>query len=176
LIRSRLNFMRYTATGLPFVMARAPFQVLVLLHRQRPDSSIEYAVFRRADSHVWQAIAGGGEDLETPDAAAGRELLEEAGLSSPRPLMQLATVGAVPVEHFADRHAWPASLRVIPEFSFAIDVGAQEVQLSPEHAEVKWLTIEAAEAILEWESNRAALRELHALLTGGLSAADAPAV
>jgi dATP pyrophosphohydrolase len=58
-------------------MARAPFQVLVLPYRRRPDGALEYALFQRADSGVWQAIAGGGENLETPEAAAARERLRE---------------------------------------------------------------------------------------------------
>jgi dATP pyrophosphohydrolase len=146
-------------------MARAPFQILVLPYRRRHDGALEYALFRRADSGVWQGIAGGGEGLETPAAAATRELLEECGLSSLHPLIELASVGAIPVEHFADRQTWPPTLRTVPEYSFAADVGDQPIQLSHEHSAVQWLQIGPAEATLEWESNRIALRELDALLT-----------
>lgn len=146
-------------------MTRAPFQVLVLLYRRRPDGTIEYAVFRRVDSGVWQAIAGGGENLETPDAAATRELLEESGLSTRRSLISLTSTGAIPVEEFADRRTWSPSLRTVPEYSFAIDVGDRLIRLSSEHSAVQWLEFEIAEATLQWESNRVALRELDALLS-----------
>ena len=61
-------------------MARAPFQVLVFPYRYTPEEEIEYAVFFRISPRyggVWQAIAGGGEDDETPLEAAKREAFEE---------------------------------------------------------------------------------------------------
>lgn len=59
-------------------MSRAPFQILVFLRRVINDE-IEYLLLRRADSGVWQGIAGGGEDDEGPEDAATRETLEETG-------------------------------------------------------------------------------------------------
>ena len=41
---------------------------------------IEYAIFQRSDGDYWQAIAGGGEEGETPEEAAKREIQEEAGI------------------------------------------------------------------------------------------------
>src|SRR5215216_3724181 len=60
------------------LMARAPFQVLVLPFRIVDTSTFEYALFKRSDEPYWQGIAGGGEDAETPLAAARREAFEEA--------------------------------------------------------------------------------------------------
>jgi dATP pyrophosphohydrolase len=120
----------------------------------------EYAILRRADLGVWQAIAGGGEDQESPEAAAAREAFEEAGISPSLPLERLASIGAVPVEHFAERRSWDPTLRTIPEFSFSVDVGTQPIEPSPEHSAMRWAGFNAALECLEWESNRAALREL----------------
>jgi dihydroneopterin triphosphate diphosphatase len=50
-------------------MGRAPFQVIVFLYRRSAIGAIEYAIFRRADLNAWQAIAGGGEGNESPEAA-----------------------------------------------------------------------------------------------------------
>lgn len=144
-------------------MARAPFQVLVLPYRRR-STHFEYAIFRRADNGVWQGIAGGGEDDETPSAAAVRELLEETGISTTR-LLALESVGAVGVEHFHARAAWDPALRQIPEYAFGVAADGREVCLAAEHLEVAWLPFEMALARLEWESNRAALRELHTRLS-----------
>jgi len=145
-------------------MARAPFQVLVLPYR-RQSVGFEYAIFRRADTGVWQGIAGGGEDHETPRDAAVREMEEEAGITTTR-VLELNAVGTVAVEHFRQRHAWDSALRQIPEYAFGVGVDETELALSPEHLEVAWLTFEEALARLRWESNRVALRELDHRLCG----------
>ena len=61
-------------------MARAPFQVLVYPYRKIDDNEYEYALLKRSDAGWWQAIAGGGEDDETPIETAKREAYEEAGI------------------------------------------------------------------------------------------------
>ena len=48
---------------------RAPFQILAIPYRI-VDGTPMYCVFHRADHDQWQFIAGGGEDNETPLAAA----------------------------------------------------------------------------------------------------------
>src|ERR1043166_774438 len=68
-------------------MGRAPFQVLVFPYRRSVAGTFEYAIFRRTDLGVWQAIAGGGEGDERPEATAAREAYEEAGIPSSAPFM-----------------------------------------------------------------------------------------
>jgi dATP pyrophosphohydrolase len=156
-------------------MARAPFQVLVLPYR-RSGARFEYAVFRRADIGVWQGIAGGGENDETPDEAASREAFEEAGISSSSSVERLASVTAIAVEHFSDRRTWDPSLQTIPEYGYAVDADGQSLHLSAEHTEVRWVDLEEGLAVLEWESNRTALRELHERLIGRPSPSGSHAV
>lgn len=148
-------------------MARTPFQVLVFLHFCVADGSPRYALFRRADMGVWQAIAGGGEGAVTPALAALREAAEEAGVPPETPLLALATEGRVPVTEFSDRAGWPADLLSIPEYTFAMAVDPVKVRLSAEHDAIEWLDHAEAVERLEWQSNRAALAELHARLVGG---------
>jgi dATP pyrophosphohydrolase len=50
-------------------MPRAPFNVLVLPYRLRGDV-FEFAVFHRSTVEMWQFVAGGGEDDESPDQAS----------------------------------------------------------------------------------------------------------
>lgn len=113
-------------------MARAAFQVAVFPYRILERSEIVYAVFRRRDSEmIWQAIAGGGEDDESPLEAARREAWEEAGITPASVYLELDSRVTIPVVHFAafrDRD----DLFVIPEYCFAVEVGSAAISLSLE--------------------------------------------
>ena len=101
-------------------MARAPFQVLVIPYRQVGEGEFEYALLRRADDGSWHAIAGGGEDSETPVEAARREAREETGLPEESLLLALDVVVPVPVTAFRDSHLWGDDLYVIPQYCFGV--------------------------------------------------------
>lgn len=147
-------------------MSRAPFQVLVLPYVRAADGTPRYSVFRRADLGVWQGIAGGGEEGETPDEAARREAAEEAGVPADAPWTRLAAVGRVPASAFGPPAHWPAGLAEVPEYAFGVEVAPEAVVLSPEHDAVAWLPYAEAVVRLAWASNRAALVALHARLHG----------
>src|SRR3954469_18607509 len=87
-------------------MPRAPFQVLVVPFR-RAGVQVEFAVLRRKDMNVWQAVAGGGEVGESPEEAAAREACEELGLDGPVPLYPLQTTASISARLFAERGSWP---------------------------------------------------------------------
>lgn len=141
-------------------MARAPFQILVIPYQIFPDGEIRYAVFKRADAGYWQGIAGGGENGETPLAAARREAQEEAGID-PRseflPLDSLSTIPVVGVGGFA----WGNEVLVIPQHCFGVRVLDERLSLSGEHTEYAWLTYDQARSHLHWQSNKNALWELN---------------
>ena len=151
-------------------MPRAPFQVLVFPYAVAPDGVITYAVFRRADRGVWQVVAGGGEVGETPEEAARREAWEEARVPLDAVLRRLASVGRVPAAVFRDRPHWPPGLTAVPEYCFAVAAAPETVRCSAEHDRMEWLPYPAARERLHWASNRAALAELHATLTGAPAA------
>jgi dATP pyrophosphohydrolase len=146
-------------------MPRAPFQVLVLPYRRTADS-FEFAVLKRADDDCWQGIAGGGEGLETPLEAAKREAREEASVPADAGFMELESVCSVPVCLFRDEGAWGDALYVIPEYSFGVDCTGLRVELSDEHADLRWLSYGEASERLTYDSNRTALWELHQKLRG----------
>ena len=141
-------------------MPRARYNVLVLPFRGAPGAR-EYAVFHRSDGEMWQFIAGGGEDDETPLEAARREAFEEGGIEiDTAAWIRLDAVASIPRTAFPGA-GWPADVYVVPEHCFGIDIGDHDLVLSAEHDRCVWLDYEAATARLTWDSNRTALWELH---------------
>lgn len=117
----------------------------------------EYLLMRRTDLGVWQWVAGGGEDGETPSEAARRELEEETGyLQEPR---ELDSRSAIPVIDVCGSLAYGVERPILMEFAFAVEVPFADVRISEEHTEVAWLPFEEARSRLNWDSNRTALWE-----------------
>lgn len=139
-------------------MARAPFQVLVLPFRRLGECE-EYAVLKRSDSAVWQFVAGGGEDQDTPAQAARREAEEEVGIPHDTPLYELNACSSISAGIFTTV-PWSRELYVIPEYSFAIELDGGDIELSHEHTGCLWLPYEEAYKCLHWQSNQVALWEL----------------
>ncbi|MGW0731822.1 NUDIX hydrolase [Streptomyces sp. NPDC002851] len=141
-------------------MPRAPFQVLIVPFRQRAER-VEFAVLRRKDNGIWQAVAGGGEGDETPQQGAAREVQEELSPSRPAPLYPLQVTASIPARFFTERGHWPTGTYVVPEYSFAADLTEAEITISQEHTAIQWLDCETAHSLLHFDSNRVALGELH---------------
>lgn len=108
---------------------------------------------------MWQFIAGGGEDAETPLETARREAGEEAAIDQATGWMELSSCASIPRTAYPDA-PWPDQVFVIPEHCFAVAVDGLEIQLSEEHVAVQWLAYSAASERLTWDSNRVALWEL----------------
>ena len=142
---------------------RAPFQVLAIPYKI-VDGTILYCVFHRSDLDQWQFIAGGGEDDESPAQAAKREIWEESGISADN-VIELKSMCYIPANIFPKRHLynWPEDTYVVPEYAFAFAC-KDTIELSHEHTECVWLSFEAAQAKLKWDSNKAALYELNCRL------------
>ena len=147
---------------------RMPFQVLVIPYR-RIASGIRYAAFLRADSSVWQFIAGGGSRGESRLQAARREAEEEAGIPQGAEYLGLQSVASIPAHHFRARRYWPRDLSEVPEYCFAVNVDSLRIRLSPEHSRADWLRFGECMERLHWQSNRVALCELHERLGGTLT-------
>jgi dATP pyrophosphohydrolase len=139
-------------------MARARFNVLVLPYRLRGGRH-EFAVFHRSHGEMWQFIAGGGENDETPLAAARREAEEEGGIVERSRWTQLDSTASIPRTAFPGA-PWPDSVFVVPEHCFAVEVGDDALHLSHGHDQCAWFDYETARARLTWDSNKVALWEL----------------
>ena len=147
---------------------RAPFQILAVPYRFI-ENELYFCVFRRADSDVWQFIAGGGEDNEKPIQAALREIKEETGVTAEK-LTELKSVAFVPAEVVAEnmRTHWNKNIFVIPEYSFAFECNADPT-ISCEHSEYQWLPYNDARKLLKWDSNKVAMYEIMCRLNSGMN-------
>lgn len=138
---------------------RAPFQVLVLPYRHTADGP-RYCILRRSDAGYWQFVAGGGEQGESPEEAAARELREETGKTGP--LLRLTAMTWFPAKDVRPDWAtlWGERTLVVPEYMFAVRLDGGAVSLSYEHTAYQWVPYDAAQALLHWEGDQTALYEL----------------
>ena len=143
-------------------MSRAPFQVLILPYRITLSNKVLYALFKRESSSggYWQGIAGGGKNSEYPLEAAKRETFEETGIDRSNKYIKLDSYTMIPVVNVCG-FKWGKDVLVIPEYCFGVKVEKEQLQLSPEHTEYKWLNYGHAMEILYWDSNKCALWELN---------------
>lgn len=128
-----------------------------------------FAIFKREDMDIWQGIAGGGEDNETPEEAMKRELFEETGIGPGTKSVRLASMTTIPAENIHGL-IWGNDLIMIPEFAFGVEVADKYLKISNEHLEYCW--VDATEAIkrLKYDSNKSAVWELsHRLKQGDVS-------
>ncbi|MGB3341210.1 MAG: NUDIX domain-containing protein [bacterium] len=146
-------------------MARAPFQVLIFPYIRNEQGLIEYAIFRRSNGNYWQAIAGGGEEGETPEEAARREIQEETGIPNNCEITALDSKAYIPVIGVTGEYTWGDEVFVIPEYTFGVRVANRQLILSEEHEKYRWVGYEDAMTMLKWDSNKNALWELNERFT-----------
>lgn len=147
-------------------MTRAPFNVLVYPYHKIRDGEFEYAILKRSDTGFWQAVAGGGEDDETPLETARRETYEETGISKASAFLQLDTVMPVPVTEFSASHLWGEDLYVIPQYCFGVLTMDNKITLSHEHTAYRWLNYEEAHSLVKYDDSKIALWELDKRIRG----------
>jgi dATP pyrophosphohydrolase len=138
---------------------RQPWNVFVYLYRIR-EKEVEYLLLKRSDDGVWQGIAGGGEDSETPFTAARREMLEETGAIPKGSFVKLDTMSYMEKTLFSDNEKWDKEIYVIPMYYFACEFQG-EIRLSNEHTDYGWYNYEDAMEKLFWHDNKTALWELN---------------
>ena len=148
-------------------MARAPMQVIVLPYRFTPAGQPEYAIFFRYSPRYgafWQTISGGGEDDETPLQAAMREANEEGGLSYETEYLPLDMMTKLPARMASELLS--LDILSVPEYAFGANAADQEIVISDEHINFRWVDYDEAHRLLKFDSNKNALWELHYRLTG----------
>lgn len=139
---------------------RQPYQTLIFPYK-REKEEVKYAIFLRRDMKVWQGICGGGENEETIIETAKRECFEEAGIKNTSKYIQLDTITTIPVIDITGKFLWGEDVFVIKEYCFGVDATGQEINLSREHLEYRWLSYNEAKRMLKWDCDKTALWELN---------------
>ena len=116
------------------------------------NDGLSFLLLKRAKTkmyeHIWQAVAGKIEKGEKSWETAKRELKEETGLK-PNKMFIVDHVSKF-YEQIDDR------INLVPVFG--IEVNTQEVVLSDEHSEYKWVTIDEALDLLVWTGQKQAIK------------------
>ena len=121
-------------------------------------TKLKFLILKRSKTkmyeHLWQGVAGKIEDGETASEAAIRELKEETGFT-PHKMFVADHVSSFYESHF-DR------INLVPVFG--IEVRSQNVVLSEEHCEYKWLEYEEAYSRLTWKGQKKGLKVIYEML------------
>ena len=120
------------------------------------DGGAEFLLLHRSgrEGHpFWQGVSGSIQEGEAPHLTALRELREETGLDA---------VELYAVDSLFDLYAWKrGTVEGIVPFAALITANA-EPELSDEHDEWRWASVEDAIEAVPYEPQRTALRRISA--------------
>jgi len=119
---------------------------------------IKFLIMKRAKTkmyeHLWQGVAGKIEVGETAPEAAIRELEEETGFEPVRMFV------ADHVSKFYETHG--DRINLVPVFG--IEVDREDVNISDEHCDFKWLDFETARDTLVWKGQKEGITAVNNML------------
>lgn len=140
---------------------RALYQTLTILYKNK-ENKILFGIFYRNSHPMWQFISGGGEDKETPIETVIREIREETSIIIDKEkIQQLDAKSTIPVVNVTGEYTWGQEVFVVPEYAFAVEIKNDDIVLSSEHKEYRWVEYDEAMRLLKYDSNKTALWELN---------------
>lgn len=146
---------------------RAEFQIIVIPYVMK-ENQLKVAVFQRKIKRYWQFVSGGGENNETLIETAIREVKEEVGYkTNSSELIKLDSMCTISKENFKE-HKDKKNIYVIPEYSFCMKMVNDNIILSKEHIDYKWLNVDEVFDLLTFDSNKTALWELSQKIIDGV--------
>ena len=127
------------------------------IFRQTEDG-LKFLLLKRAKTkmyeHLWQGVAGKIEEGETASEAAIRELKEDTGFDPVRMFV------ADHVSKFYEVHG--DRINLVPVFG--IEVDREDVTISEEHCEFKWVNFETARDTLIWKGQKEGITSVFDML------------
>lgn len=125
---------------------------------RQTDDGFNFLLLKRAETkiyeHLWQGVAGKIEEGETASEAAIRELKEETGFEPVRMFV------ADHVSKFYETHG--DRINLVPVFG--IEVDQEDVKISEEHCDFKWVNFEIAKDTLVWKGQKEGITAVNNML------------
>ena len=125
---------------------------------RKTENGLKFLILKRASTklyeHLWQGVAGKIEAGETAPQAAIRELDEETGLKPKH--MFIADHISRFYETYGDR------INLVPVFG--IEVDSDDVTLSEEHCDYKWVTLDEALEHLVWRGQKQGIQVINEMV------------
>lgn len=125
---------------------------------RKTENGLKFLILKRASTklyeHLWQGVAGKIEAGETAPQAAIRELDEETGLKPKH--MFIADHISRFYETYGDR------INLVPVFG--IEVDSDDVTLSEEHCDYKWVTLIQALDHLVWRGQKQGIQVINEMV------------
>ena len=125
---------------------------------RQTDGGLRFLLLKRNKDklyeHLWQGVAGKIEGNETASEAAIRELREETGLEPVRMFV------ADHVSKFYETHR--DRINLVPVFG--IEVDREDVKISEEHCDFKWVDFETARDTLVWKGQKEGITAVNNML------------
>lgn len=128
---------------------------------RKKGKSLEFLMMKRAAHKIyplqWQMVSGRIESGETGIQAALRELAEETGLT-PSAMWVVPKINSFYAPGYD-------TINLVAVFGVRV-AGSQEVRLSDEHTEYKWVSLRKAEKMLAWPGQREAAKIISDYISG----------
>lgn len=116
--------------------------------------------FYRKKDKFWQGLSGGVEDNEELADTVKREVYEETGIKVNN-VIKLDTISSIPGINVNKNFNYKNNIYVVYEYAFGININDEDIKLSDEHEEYRWVNYEEAIKLLKYDSNKTALFELN---------------
>ena len=125
---------------------------------RKTENGLKFLILKRASTklyeHLWQGVAGKIEAGETAPQAAIRELDEETGLKPKHMFI------ADHISRFYEAH--DDRINLVPVFG--IEVDSDDVTLSEEHCDYKWVTLDEALEHLVWRGQKKGIQVINEMV------------
>ena len=142
-------------------MAKTKIRVIDAYVFRRTDADLKFLLLKRNVNkiyeHLWQGVAGKIVAGEKAWQTATRELKEETALKPKRMFV------ADHVSSFYEVHG--DRINLIPVFG--IEVETDQVILSKEHSDYRWVDLEEALQLLIWRGQRIGIKVVHDMIISG---------
>lgn len=141
---------------------RLPIQVFGVV-ACKDINGLSFLILKRTEHRggFWQPVTGGVEDGESLHDCVFREVQEETGITNIKKITNLNQMYQFKVIDSVWKGVW------LTEFAFVVELEKKITpQLSDEHTEFKWVSLDEALSHFKWENNKDFMKKAAEFLSG----------